>query len=171
MIEKHIVLEDIDPVIFYGVNNANMQMLTTAQSGSTTDGNPGAIGAAGGVDIRSLSTDNVESIEVIRGIPSAEYGDLTSGAVLVKSKAGRSPLTLRFKTNPNIYQVSAAKGLSLGKKKGDLNVSGDYAYNVNDLVKSNTFYQRANMKGLWSVRLGENADENTSLTRSSGRDR
>lgn len=27
MIEKHIVLEDIDPVIFYGVNNTNMQML------------------------------------------------------------------------------------------------------------------------------------------------
>lgn len=29
MIEKHIVLEDIDPVIFYGVNNANMQMIKT----------------------------------------------------------------------------------------------------------------------------------------------
>lgn len=27
MIEKHIVLKDIDPVIFYGVNNANMQMI------------------------------------------------------------------------------------------------------------------------------------------------
>lgn len=27
MIEKHIVLEDIDPVILYGVNNANMQMI------------------------------------------------------------------------------------------------------------------------------------------------
>ena len=27
MIEKHIVLEDIDPVIFYGVNNANIQMI------------------------------------------------------------------------------------------------------------------------------------------------
>lgn len=27
MIEKHIVLEDIDPVIFYGVNNANLQMI------------------------------------------------------------------------------------------------------------------------------------------------
>lgn len=27
MIEKHIVLEDIDPVIFYGLNNANMQMI------------------------------------------------------------------------------------------------------------------------------------------------
>ncbi len=27
MIEKHNVLEDIDPVIFYGVNNANIQMI------------------------------------------------------------------------------------------------------------------------------------------------
>ena len=27
MIEKHIVLEDIDPVIFYGVNNANFQII------------------------------------------------------------------------------------------------------------------------------------------------
>jgi phosphate starvation-inducible PhoH-like protein len=27
MIEKHIVLEDTDPVIFYGANNANMQMI------------------------------------------------------------------------------------------------------------------------------------------------
>ena len=27
MIEKHIVLEDIDPVIFYGVNNVNIKMI------------------------------------------------------------------------------------------------------------------------------------------------
>ncbi|MCM1107792.1 MAG: PhoH family protein [Clostridium sp.] len=27
MIEKHIVLEDIEPVVFYGVNNANMQII------------------------------------------------------------------------------------------------------------------------------------------------
>ena len=27
LIEKHIVLEDIDPVIFYGVNNSHLQMM------------------------------------------------------------------------------------------------------------------------------------------------
>ena len=27
MIEKHIVLEDIDPVMFYGVGNVHLQML------------------------------------------------------------------------------------------------------------------------------------------------
>ena len=27
MIEKHIVLEEIDPALIYGVNNANLQMI------------------------------------------------------------------------------------------------------------------------------------------------
>ena len=27
MIEKHIVLEDIDPVVFYGTGNSHLQML------------------------------------------------------------------------------------------------------------------------------------------------
>ena len=27
MIEKHLVLEDIDPVVFYGVGNSHLQML------------------------------------------------------------------------------------------------------------------------------------------------
>lgn len=143
-------------------NNANMMTLSTAQAGSMSSGT-GAGSAATGSDIRSLSTDNVESVEVIRGIPSVEYGDLTSGAVLVKSKAGRSPLTIRLKTNPNIYQVSAAKGFGLGKKMGDLNLSGDYAYSRDELIHDFNSYQRASVKGLWSVMKGV-VSENTSLT-------
>ena len=34
MIEKHIVLEDIDPVIFYGPNNAHIQMIKDELSAS-----------------------------------------------------------------------------------------------------------------------------------------
>ena len=30
MIEKHIVLEDIDPVVFYGIGNQHLQMLRAA---------------------------------------------------------------------------------------------------------------------------------------------
>ena len=74
-------------------NNANFQTLAPSITGGA--------GAAGtGVDLRKISTDNIESIEVIRGIPSAEYGDLTSGVVIIKSKAGKEPLRVRFKTNP-----------------------------------------------------------------------
>ena len=47
-----------------------------------------------GFDVRSLSPSSVESVEVIRGVPSARYGDATSGVVLVKSKAGIQPFTI-----------------------------------------------------------------------------
>ena len=151
-------------------NNANMQFLSSSQSGSTGDSS-GGTNASSGFDVRSLSTDNVESVEVIRGIPSAEYGDMTSGAVIVKSKAGKSPWTIRFKTNPNIYQASVAKGFSLGKKYGDLNISSDYAYNTASLTNALNFYQRANLKALWSVMFADNSSENTSLSLSFGRDR
>ena len=150
-------------------NNANLQTLSATISGSsetpTGGGNP-----TSGVDVRALSTDNVESVEVIRGIPSVEYGDLTSGAVIVKSRAGKSPWTVRFKTNPNIYQVSAAKGFSLGKKAGDLNISADYAYSQNNLTQSFSFYQRASAKALWSVLIGDNTNSNTSLSFTYGKD-
>ena len=147
-------------------NNANLQVLSTSISGSTSaeSGLSGSSSASSGVDIRSLSTDNVESVEVIRGIPSVEYGDMTAGAVIVKSKAGKSPLTLRFKTNPNIYQVSASKGFGLGKKAGDLNISGDYAYNIDEIINNLDKYQRANVKALWSVMFAKNTTANTSLS-------
>lgn len=151
-------------------NNANMQFLAPAQTGSTAS--VGDISdASSGVDIRSLSTDNLESIEVIRGIPSVQYGDLTSGAVIVKSRAGRSPLTVRFKTNPNIYQASATKGFGLGSKWGDVNVSGDYAYNRSELTTAFEYFQRASAKALWSVRPGEIVSMNNSVSVSYGDDR
>lgn len=151
-------------------NNANLQVLTTSIAGNTNNSDvSGNASAATGVDIRGLSTDNIESVEVIRGIPSVEYGDMTSGAVIVKSKAGKSPLTVRFKTNPNIYQASAAKGFGLGKKAGDLNISADYAYNRRELINNLDKYQRANIKGLWSVMFAGNSTANTSLSLSYGK--
>ena len=44
-----------------------------------------------GTDLRNLSADDIQEVEVIRGIPSAEYGDLTSGLMVVKSKIGVTP--------------------------------------------------------------------------------
>lgn len=151
-------------------NNANMQVLSPSISGNLTPESGGA-SPGSGVDIRSLSTDNIESVEVIRGIPSVSYGDMTSGVVIVKSRAGKSPLNIRFKTNPNIYQVSAAKGFGLGEKGGDFNLSADYAYNINSLTKAFQSYQRANLKGLWSVLAGGKASINTALTLTYGYDR
>ena len=149
-------------------NNANLQTLSPTISGSG-----GSVGGGSspnsGLDIRSISTDNIESVEVIRGIPSVEYGDLTSGAVIIRSKAGREPLSVRFKTDPKIYQTSLSKGLSLGENRGNLNISGDYAYSVADVTQSYSYYQRATARVMYSNLFG-NLSSNTSFDLSYGKD-
>lgn len=94
-------------------NNANLQALNPTVAGGS-ESLAGGAAPSGGVDVRSISTENIESVEVIRGIPSVEYGDLTSGAVIVHTKAGREPLRIKAKANPNVYQVSAGTGFDLG---------------------------------------------------------
>ena len=118
-------------------NDANMQMTSTALS------NQGISTSAGtGIDARQIAVDNIESIEVIRGIASAEYGDLNSGAVIVKTKAGKSPLEVRFKTDPKIKQVYAGKGFALGDNKGFLNIDADYVQSQNDIRTPAKSYNR-----------------------------
>ncbi len=128
-------------------NNANLQK-APGLDGATT----GATGSVpgGGVDVRGISVENIESIEVIRGIASAQYGDLTSGAVVIHSKAGREPLKINVKTNPNLYQFAAAAGYNLGERHGALNFSADYAHNVNDPAASYRYYDRFSGKLLYS---------------------
>lgn len=151
-------------------NNANLQTMHPAVEGRTSTLAGGA-SPAGGFDTRGITTDNIESVEVIRGIPSAQYGDLTSGVVIVNSKAGREPLRLNVKVNPNVSQFSAGQGLSLGEKNGALNVSGDYAYNTNSTTQSYLYYQRITAKALYSNNLLENKwSTNTSLNFVYGKD-
>jgi len=79
------------------------------------------------IDFRKFSTDNIESVEVLKGVLSAEYGDVTSGAILVTTKAGRTPFEVRVKSDPNTKAVSVSKGFGLGKNAGNLNIDADYA--------------------------------------------
>ena len=50
------------------------------------------IGGANFVVLRTVSYKYRSFIQIVRGIPSVEYGDLTSGAVIINTKAGREPL-------------------------------------------------------------------------------
>jgi outer membrane receptor protein involved in Fe transport len=97
-------------------NNANIS--------SNLGGNNNTAGQ--GVDLRQISADNIESVEIIRGIPSAEYGDLTAGAVIVKSKSGKTPYEIRTKVNPTTINTSLGKGFAFGKEGGFLNTNLDY---------------------------------------------
>lgn len=151
-------------------NNANLSSHNTTLAGKGTAIGGGA-SATGGADVRSISTENIESVEIIRGIPSVEYGDLTSGAVIINSKAGREPLRVKAKANPNIYQVSVGSGYELGEKKGALNFSADYAHSTAEVAASYKKYQRATAKLLYSnVFFNNKLRSNTSLDFIYGKD-
>lgn len=143
-------------------NNANMQMLSATMQGSNANVGVGSTPAAG-VDLRGISTDNIESVEVIRGIPSAQYGDLTSGAVIIKTKAGREPLRVKVNLNPYTYSVSASKGMQLGEKGGAFSISGDYAYDARQQEMAQQYYQRFTLRGLWTKTFFDRLTTNTSL--------
>lgn len=130
-------------------NDGNMQMLasgTVMNSGAQNV----ASTAGGGVDARQVATDNIESVEVIRGIPSAAYGDLTSGAVVVKTRAGVSPWTVRLKSDPQLKQIAAGKGFRLKDGRGALNFDSDFALARNDVRTPSSAYRRFNFQTGWS---------------------
>ncbi|MCR5076652.1 MAG: TonB-dependent receptor plug domain-containing protein [Prevotella sp.] len=104
-------------IIVDGVPLSNNGQLTQGQFSPT---------AFTGTDLRQVAADNIDNVEIIRGIPSAEYGDLTSGLVVIHSKMGVTPWQIKAKVNPNMTNASLTKGFSLNRA-GVLNVNFDYA--------------------------------------------
>lgn len=94
-------------------NNANLQIgigYSTANSG---------------IDLRQIPAENIEEVEVIRGIASAQYGDFTDGLVVVKTKTKPEPLRAKFKYNPRLYEWNLSGGKSITEWiiNGNLNIA------------------------------------------------
>lgn len=148
-------------------NNSNLQATSTA-NGSTA----GFSSVAGtGLDLRQISTDNIESVDVIQGIASVQYGDATSGAVIVRSKAGKSPLQVRFKINPNVTQTSVNAGHSLGGTNGNINYSLDYAHSLRKESEAGATYDRYTGKVLYSNTFFKKLKANFSFDFTSAQDK
>ncbi len=142
-------------------NNANLQVGNTATEGTLNTGFSSTAGS--GVDLRSISVDNVESVDVIRGIPSVEYGDLTSGVIIVNPKAGAFPYQVRAKINPTLTQASLSKGFRLGEKGGTLSADFDYASSRADERRPFQQYQRITTNVLYSKTFREDVRTTTGL--------
>lgn len=121
-------------------NDANMQSLSTSKAGTT----PSQSTAGKGVDLRLISPDNIESVEVVRGIPSVEYGNLTSGAIIVKSRAGATPLEVKLKADPYSKLVYAGKGFGLSNGSA-FNFTADYSQSYSDIRKKYIGYDRVTL--------------------------
>lgn len=124
-------------------NNANMQRLSQ-QSGLYV-GN-----ANSGLDVRSISPENIESVEVIRGVPSVRYANMTSGAVLVKTKAGQMPYMVNVKVTPNVRTISAGKGWKLGSNAGYFNLSGDAGLSYIDMRTKDDAFKKLGLQVAYS---------------------
>lgn len=107
--------------------DANMQYV--AQGYTNQDDSRSTVNY--GVDMRSLSTDDIESVDVIRGIPSVIYGDLSSGVIRITRKLSPSPLQVRFKADQYSKLLHVNKGIAWKNGKNvlhlDLGLLDSYA--------------------------------------------
>ena len=105
-------------------------------------GNNSEIGETAGASTRTVSTSNIESVEVVTGIPSVEYGDLSNGVVKVRTRRGKSPFIVEGKLNQHTRQIAVNKGFDLGSRWGVLNASLEHANSFTDAASPHTAYQR-----------------------------
>ena len=101
-----------------------------------------SLGTMQGASTRNIASSNIEEVEVITGVPSAEYGDISSGMIRLKSRKGKTPYTLQLATNPYTKQVALSKGFDLGDERGVLNSSVEYTRATKDPVSPYTSYSR-----------------------------
>ena len=102
--------------------DANMQYVQSDASGS--DAKRNSVGA--GVDMRTISTDDIEKVEIIRGIADAEYGDVTSGVVKIERTSKPTPWRARFKADGFSKLFFFGKGIGWNKEQTVLNFGLDY---------------------------------------------
>lgn len=91
---------------------------------------------------RNISTSNIESIEVIAGIPGVEYGDISNGMVKVNTRRGHTPWIVEASMNPYTRQVALTKGFALAHNAGTLNFSIEHAKSFTDITSPHTAYSR-----------------------------
>ena len=115
-----------------------------------------------GTDLRQVSADNIEEVEVIRGIPSAEYGDMTSGLVVVHSKVGVTPWQVKAKINPGLQNYSVGKGVRIGNA-GIINANLDYAKAWGDPRQKTRSYDRYTANIGWGYDISRRWHTDTKL--------
>ena len=126
-------------------NDAGM----TYNSGTTVGNN---ISLNRGVDMRTMPTDEIASVEIQQGIPSVEYGDLTSGLIKIKRKEGGRNLEARFKADLGSQLLYVGKGFEWGAPADllTMNVGATWLNSHDDPRNTRQNYQRAT--GSWRMK-------------------
>ena len=131
-----------------GVGEGNAAFATAVEVNGVRMGDNASFGELQGVDTRSIPVEDIESVEVLTGVPSAEYGDLGSGIVRVKTKKGRTPFKITVGINPKTYDIAVSKGVQVGQ--GVLNLSGQWTRATQKLSSPYTAYTRRSLTAEYS---------------------
>lgn len=126
-----------------------------------------------GVNTNNIASSNVESVEVITGVPSVEYGDMASGVVKINTRRGSTPYIITASSNPRTKQVSASKGFNLGETDkgasiGVINANIEYTKAINDKMSPFTAYDRKQISLTYSNTFNRGAFSETPLQFSAG---
>ncbi|MBR1887453.1 MAG: TonB-dependent receptor plug domain-containing protein, partial [Bacteroidales bacterium] len=96
-----------------------------------------------GTDMRTIPTEDIESMDVVRGIASVEHGDLTSGLIQIKRRRGGNDIRLRFKSDMSSKLFYAGKGWEWGgSEKRTVNVGANYLDSHSDPRNLRQNYKR-----------------------------
>lgn len=123
------------------VLNTNSNLLTSADPRHLSERPLNLTSTGIGVDMRTISTNDIEKVEIVRGIPTAAYGDLTSGLIKIERKIGSTPLQARFKADGFSKQYYVGKGFSMNEN-WQLNANIDLLDSKNNPTDSYDNYQR-----------------------------
>ncbi len=140
-------------------NDGNMQAQNPA---SSLSGGKAVVGT--GIDLRTVTASGIEKVEVISGVASPKYGELTSGAIIVKSKVGKSPLIVSANLNPVAYQFSLSKGIQLKDKYGFLNTDISYTYSNGSPVDNKNYYNNVNAALRWRTSISKELEWNNTVS-------
>lgn len=132
-----------------GATVGNARFGTAVEVDGIRLGNNASFGVPDGAGTRNIAVANIESVEVLTGVPSAEYGDLNSGIVKIRTRKGHTPWNVLLSVNPRTWQTSLAKGFDLGGDAGTLNVSGEWARATKNLVSPYTSYTRRGFSAVY----------------------
>ena len=145
-------------------NNANMQGRNPTQTGnfSSLGGSTGFRSSnfeggenpAGGFDLRQIGVGNIESVEVIQGVASAKYGDLSNGAIIIETSAGNAPLKVSARQARADQTFDVSKGFQLSERHA---IFANIEYlnsrpNLRDEVKS---FERLSAGFMWTSFFGK----------------
>ncbi|EKB06033.1 hypothetical protein HMPREF9711_00889 [Myroides odoratimimus CCUG 3837] len=119
------------------INNDGYRLQMEGYTGSQSN-----LQVNSGVDLRTISTDHIESVTVTKGISSVKEGNLSSGAIKIVSKKGKTPLRSRIKFDPLNKLAYVGKGFLLSEKLGTLHAGIDYIESSNDLRNVKSAYKR-----------------------------